>query len=602
MTPLDLLVGAALWLLGTAAVVSAAPPLARRLMPRGTWPTSELFLRSTLVATSVFVALPAAAGFAGVIHRPALLAGAAAVFAAGVWARRPRGAATTRRSSGPSAAGTLWGPRLPWGLAGAVVALDALLALPKPPSTWDAMTYHLYLPARWLQDGHIFHVPTVFFDNVAAYSPQNGALFHLWHMALSGGDALTTVGQAPLVLAAAVALYRLAIELGAPRHAAAWVAPPAVLLTPARNWGYTANVDVFMAAFAVAGAYWTVAYWRRAERGDLVAAALAVGLAAGAKTAGLVIAAALLTAIAAAALRRRRPAQVALAGVAALVAGGWWYVRNWALYGNPLFPLDFNLGPFHFPGAYASEALRGSFLHVDWPTWLKAVDVTVGRGGWLLALTSMAIGVAAARGRQRRWAIGVAAAAVGWAYFCFAIQPYNNQTRFLIPALWLAQLGWTFGLARCRRRALRNVLGGVLTVSGVASMTLPVRWWTQVAELRSAGVELAPLLVAALVPAALWWPLRRRRPRLARAAALATLAPLLVLGGIACEIARATYYDRADFNIYAPGYLPFTDPSLQPSRVAYAGFSMPYVLMGPGWRHRVQYLETPAEEGEGFHD
>ncbi|MEO1366372.1 MAG: hypothetical protein AAFX50_04285, partial [Acidobacteriota bacterium] len=533
MTPLDFMVGAALWLAGTAAVVAAAPALARRGLPRGAWPTSELFLRSTLVATLCLVALPAAAGFTGLLHRPGLLAGAAVVLAAGAWARRPGGDAARRPSRAPRPGG-LWGVRLPWGLAGAAVGLDAFLALPKPPSTWDAMTYHLYLPARWLQDGGIFHVPTVFFDNVAAYSPQNGALFHLWHMAVFGSDALTTVGQAPLVLAAAVALYRLAIELGVPRHAAAWVAPPAVLLTPVRGWGYTANVDVFMATFAVAGAYWTVAYCRRGERGDLLAAALAAGLAAGAKTAGLVIAAALLLALAAAALRRRRAGQVVAAGAASLAAGGLWYVRNWTLYGNPLFPLDFSLGPLHFRGAYTAEALRGSFLHVDWPTWLTTVDVTVGRGGWVLALLGAAVGVAAGPGGRRRAAVGVALAAVAWAYFCYAVQPYNNQTRFLIPALWLALLGWTFGLARVRIRALRNAFGGAITIFGVASTTAPVRWSTLAAELRSAGVDLAPLLIAALVPVALAWALRRRG-RLAVAAALASLAPALVLGGVACE-------------------------------------------------------------------
>ncbi|MEM1178040.1 MAG: hypothetical protein AAGM22_06840 [Acidobacteriota bacterium] len=617
MTPLDLLVGSVLWLLATGGIAWAAPAVARRWMPRSTWPTGELFLRSTLVATLSILSITALAGFIDALGRTSLLAGAAAVTALGGWLRRKEAPARKRRRRVPWA-----GAALPWRLAGAVVAVDTLLALPKPPSSWDAMTYHLFLPARWLQEGRIFHVPTVFFDNVAAFSPQNGALLHLWQMALSGGDALTTAAQGLFVLTAAAALYRLALELGAPRHAAAWVAPPAVLLVPARAWGYTANVDVFMATFAVAGLAWTVAYRRRGERGDLLAASLAAGLAAGSKTAGLVIAAGLLTTLAAATLYRsilkeRTPRAAALAlavsAAAATLAGGYWYFRNWALFGNPLFPLDFGIGPLRFAGAYTSDALRGSFLHVDWPLWTKTVDITVGRLSWILALLAAGLGAVTARRDHRLGAVTVMGLAAFWVYFCYAIQPYNNQTRFLIPGLWLALVGWAPAIARLAGRRRRTIAG--LTVAGVSwlATTPQVAWRTRVAQLQDAGVELTPIVLAGLAPLLFGlWALRQGATpgrsavdarRLAAGSALMLLAvPVLVLAGVACERARAAFYARADFRLYAPGYLFFTDPSLPPSEVAYSGFSMPYVLMGPGWRHRVQYVETPSDAGSSFYD
>ena len=596
------LLGSLLWLLAALGLARAAPRLARRLLPATRWPTSELFLRSVLVAACLLVVSTFLFGLCGLLARWTLLAFLAAVVL--VVERLP-----DLRASGFPPEHRALRERLSWRgtagpfiVTGGIVGLDTVLALPAPPTSWDAMAYHLFLPARWLEEGRIFHIPTVFFDNVAAYAPQNGALLHAWQMAISGSDATTTAAQGLMMLFGAVALYRLALELGVRRHAAAFMAPLATLLVPARHWAYTANVDVYWAAFFIGSVYWTFVYLRRGEPTSAIAAGLAAGLAAGTKTAGLVLAAAPLTVLGVTLLIRKRFALAALTGLLSIASGGFWYLRNWFLYGNPLFPLDFSIGPLHFAGVYRSEAVRQSFLNVDWPAWTLTVDVLVGRTWWIAALIGVLLLLVAARRHRRLHAMGLALFCLAWAWFCYAIQPYNNQTRFLIPALWLALLGWALILDRLPHRTLRAALG-FSAVFGLFLTTTPraaVR--PRLAELLTAGADFLTLLAAAALPLLIFVLARRSKRRdLATWLAAAACWPLLISALLTCDQVRASFYAETDFKVYAPGYLMFSDPELEPQRIAYSGFSTPYVLMGSGWRHHVVYVETPIEAADGLH-
>src|SRR4029077_10591479 len=92
--------------------------------------------------------------------------------------------------------------------------------LQSPLTLYDSLSYHLFFPARWLQEHRLSIVPTPFSDEAQAYAPANGELFFLWLMAPFHGDLAARVGQLPFYLLSGVALYALARRIGAtPAHA-----------------------------------------------------------------------------------------------------------------------------------------------------------------------------------------------------------------------------------------------------------------------------------------------------------------------------------------------------------------------------------------------
>ena len=97
----------------------------------------------------------------------------------------------------------------PAALAIPVVALLAALlafmvgfgATHSPLTLYDSLSYHLFFPARWLQDHRLSIIPTPFSDVAQAYAPANGELFFLWLMLPFHGDLLARIGQLPVLSA-----------------------------------------------------------------------------------------------------------------------------------------------------------------------------------------------------------------------------------------------------------------------------------------------------------------------------------------------------------------------------------------------------------------
>jgi hypothetical protein len=613
-----LLTGSLLLIAGLGLTAAAAHRAAPRLLP-GAASTSDRLLRTLLIVALLVVVPVALLGFAGVLGAVPLLVTAGVAFAATRALPPPRRLRWPRSLTGPVAvAAAVLTAAVAWG--------DLVAGLPSAPVGWDAMTYHLYFPARWLQEGRIFHVPTVFSDNAAAYAPQNGALLFAWQMALLGSDATTDVCQLLALGALALALHRLGRTLGVARLPAALAGLTVFWWAPLRRLATSANVDLLTIAFWTAGVAWLLSprpfATGRARTGTVAAAGLALGLAAGTKTVGLPLAAfAVLLPLAAAVTRRRLSPLVPLAA-GLLAGGGFWYLRNAWLYGNPLFPLELRLGPFALPGAYGTEAVRAGEFHLDSAAAVAAAAWRqLGAGPLLLAAAGAAAlaprAVHDLRRRRRRLhrpsrAALLLALAGGWALFFFAAIPHNDQARFLLPALLAALPGWGLLLNAAARRGRWRA--AALALAGVAAAAFdpaPWRGWASTfATLERAGVATVPWLLSATaatgaVAAAVF--LARASPSPPRRVAAALLAvavavPVLALGARHAEDARPAFLAGADFRGWAPGYLPFARPGMPAVTVAYTGANVPYALMGEGFRHRVVYVNVQGERGDAFHD
>ncbi len=603
-----LLCAVAAWL--TFAAARRAAP---RLLPAAPG-DGEGLLRTLLVAAVMTVWPVAVLGFAGWLHAAGILAAAALVYLACL--RSPP-------SPGPEVSRS-WPREIRWPAAATllVAGLDVAAFLPASPVDWDAVTYHLYFPARWLQEGRIFHIPTVFGDNAAAFAPQNGALFFAWQMALTGRDALVNVWQLLCLAILGLALYRICRLLDAGRGPAALAALTLPWLAPVRRWTFSANVDLLMTACAVAALYWTLSYRRQPERSTVAACGLAAGLAAGAKTLGLPLAALAALPLLWSAARRRRFGDLGVFLGCAVAAGGWWYLRGLWRYGNPLFPVKLELGPLALPGAYGAAAIRAGEFHLE-SAGAVAANVLARYGATTCALAVLgllALAGRAARARSRRGgaeALILLAFAAAWTAFFAGVVPHNDQARFLLPALAASLAGWGLLLDRVRRWARVPPEGGKWTpgapaawLAGVAVAAAASRpwqdWGSSFRILGLAGVDagrwLATVALCAGAAAGAWLLRGRlgRRVPIAAAGALAWVA--VTLGTLHADAARPAYFAGADFRAWAEGYLPFNRPASTPARIALTGANLPYALAGAGWRHRVVYVNTQGEAGDGFYE
>ncbi len=230
------------------------------------------------------------------------------------------------------------GSGLPLSLTGLGILVSWPFVL-VPTRAFDALSYHLEIPLRYLQAGRVLDIP----ENLYSYTPQLNHMLYGLALGLSGADLAGLINHLFFVLTMAV-LWLGFRELFGP-SGGAWAAALAALsplmLLEAANPG----VD-WAAAFYTLAAL-SILTARADDRGMVLLAGVLAGMAAGCRHQPLAFA--IVLPLAAGLLddlmskRRGRIRNWALfAGVAVLVASPW-YLRNWIFTGDPLFPLLANL-------------------------------------------------------------------------------------------------------------------------------------------------------------------------------------------------------------------------------------------------------------------
>ena len=218
--------------------------------------------------------------------------------------------------------------------AGAIVLLCALGGLDRPTGdiNFDAISYHLLGPVVWLREGRI---APVLAESLTAFPATVEALFAAVR-AISNERAPGVIGAlffAPFLLQVR-GLARLfgASPGGAGLAAALFAGLPALTSTIDQCF-----VDLPYAAFVLAAA-------RLAFAGSLprhfALAGVFAGFAAGTKYFALptICLLALLLLLSTAAPLSARWRQAAIFVACSALAGGAWYVRNWIVLGNPIYP------------------------------------------------------------------------------------------------------------------------------------------------------------------------------------------------------------------------------------------------------------------------
>jgi hypothetical protein len=344
---------------------------------------------------------------------------------------------------------------------GAILALT-FVATCAPPAAMDATVYHLRAPAEFLRLGTWAKL-----DQVQSFQPLYVEMLFAEGLVIGGGPLAALVHWLLGVVASGLAAcwarrFRASGLWGAVVFGAnaLWV------------WESTSTfIDLGLTVFASLSLLLALS----SELG-LAGACLAgffAGLAGGSKFTGVLLAA--LSGGAAFARSwpdRRRAARdlLAVGGIALLVAAPW-YVRNFLLTGNPIFPLAnqaFGLRPE--PLATMTYGLGTDPFHL-----LSSPFDLLARGkdfdqGWAIGPAFLAFAPIGLLVRRSRETLLVAAYAAAWWLVWFYSSP---QTRVLIPILpaaaGLAAAGIGEGLAT-GRAALRALTLGIVAVAGLAAL------------------------------------------------------------------------------------------------------------------------------------
>jgi hypothetical protein len=232
---------------------------------------------------------------------------------------------------------------------------------------FDSTWYHGPFAAGFFQSGDTWGLHFIAPQFLAWFYPANSEVLHAVGMVAFGRDILSPLLNLGWFVGCLVAAWCV----GRPYRVAPWslaLAAIALSVPALHDQAGEARNDIVGIFFLLAAVAVALNAWSNRDEGEgrglgigsLVVVGLAVGLAAGTKLNLLLPAGVLVAGLVVVAPRGGRWRALVASGLAALTAGGYWYLRNLAHTGNPL-PWVKHLGPITLPAP--EQALGGREDH-----------------------------------------------------------------------------------------------------------------------------------------------------------------------------------------------------------------------------------------------
>lgn len=613
-------VGLLLCAVSLGPIALAAFRLSARAFPaaRGAWAV----LAAVVLAAGLLVIALEIVGVLGAFDRLGVVLACAAVGLAG--AAAAGSIATGDEDRRPAVARRAAAALTPRVLALAAIAVVSaswvgwtLFAYHHGMETVDTLWYHLPTAARFVQNASILHLQYFDSEAVTVFYPANAELFHAFALLMFGTDLASpaiNLGWAALALLAA---WAIGARYDRGPHCVVLVA--IVLVSPAlvdTQPGGAYN-DIVGIALLLSAAALLIDGHGRLPASAL--AAVAAGLALGTKFTMIVPAIALAAGAVAVAGSGRRRAEAGVWILGLLACGGYWYLRNWVLAGNPVPSVAISLGPLSLPAPSVATPSFTVFQYLtDGHVWrafyIPGLRRALGPAWWAIIPLSVAGAVGAVIRAERivrmlgvvtlvsmvAYALtpqflGLAGAPI---YFVFNVRYVETAL-----ALGLVLLPIQGALAAPRRAGVLLLIAGAAVVAteldpgvwptgiGLAPFATPLHGGSAIAGAVFGAVVLAAGLIGLAGRARGWRGVGWARRRTGLAVAVAAGLGVVVLGGGALADTYAA--DRYRDSPPLPGIYRWAR-TISHARIGIVGFTQQYPLYGSRDSNYVQYLGAGA--------
>lgn len=249
-----------------------------------------------------------------------------------------------------------------------------------PPNSPDSLQYHLAFPAVWIGSGNLNNPVNIFGAipmlfpralevSATSYYPINAQLFFTWLMLPLRNAFLADLGEAPFYIIGMIAVYAILRRYAVSRKICLlssflWVLMPNIF----KQLKTGSLIDVICAVLFLLVFYSALLIKTKFTFKNSIIFGICAGIFAGTKVTNLVWLAALLPFICYALYAGAKVAKLSAARLAAFLSsiifmvilfGGFVYLKNYILTGNPLFPVDLKIfGKTIFPGLFDNASYK----------------------------------------------------------------------------------------------------------------------------------------------------------------------------------------------------------------------------------------------------
>lgn len=244
-----------------------------------------------------------------------------------------------------------------------------------PSYTWDALWYHLPIVGHIIQSGAIQEIAVnSFIEQFINIFPKNIELFFLWNTIFLRNDVIADLSQLIFAMAGVLTIYSIAVKLNIREKYAIYSSllfffTPIIILQNATNYVDIAITVLFLIAvnFLIDGAVnedsgsTTRAESLQQRSFRVFLAGLTTGILLGSKGSGPLFAAVLSSVVVINEIRKhlglRKKISLSMPGILkkslkfylvyfllpVFLLGGYWYLKNWVIYGNPVYPMEISI-------------------------------------------------------------------------------------------------------------------------------------------------------------------------------------------------------------------------------------------------------------------
>lgn len=258
-------------------------------------------------------------------------------------------------------------------IIGGFLVVKLVFNLFNPPFGWDSLNYHFTFPVEWLKRGNFYTPITISDDPTPTYYPINNSLIYLWLIFPFKSVFLADIGQIPFLIIGFFACYNIARKINLDKFKA-FIAASLFTITPNYfkqiEFGYA---DIMMAALFLVSLNFLLLLHDEFKLKNLFLFSLSLGIFFATKTVCLTYSAILALFLFYIlgknfkSLGIRRYLNYLLLFLIIFVSlGGFSYIRNFILTGNPFYPLNIQFfGRYIFNGPMFMSTYRAHWNYDD---------------------------------------------------------------------------------------------------------------------------------------------------------------------------------------------------------------------------------------------